>query len=425
MYISPNHRARRRVLGLSVAVGGSLALVLAGAAPGMAASAKTTLASVSSGGVQANSESDLPSISSDGRFIAFATGATNLEFGQFGGTFVRDRKAGTTRPVAGNGHQPPSISADGRFVAYSDYTNVFVYDRTSGETRLVSADPAGQPTFGFSASPSISADGRFVAFSSDAQNLTPVQPRVRRNEYVRDLKAGKTVQVNVNSNGQPGNGLCHHPSISASGRFVAFESNAGNLAPGAAKGRWNVFVRDLKKHTTTLASVNSAGKKANGASHNPVISGDGRYAAFESKASNLVGHDTNKGWDVFRRDLKKRRTARVSVSSLGKQGNRDSRYASISNHGGFIAFYSAATNLVKGDTNHIPDFFVRDEHNGRTTRVDVSSTGHQANRAGPSFLGAPSISADGRFVAFSSGATNLVKGDTNHAVDVFVRGPLR
>ena len=423
MHISPNHAGPSRAVRFLVAGACAVAVALVVAATGFAASAKTTLVSVSSAGQQANGPSFSPSVSGDGRFVAFFSSGTNLDPSQASGTFVRDRKAGTTRLVAANGFLP-SISADGRFVAFSTYSDVYVYDRNTAATTLVSQNLAGQPTNDSSASPSISADGGFVAFSSDAHNLTPVQPKVRRNEYVRDLAAGKTEQVNVNSRGKPGNGICHHPSISASGRFVAFESNASNLAPGAKKGRWNIFVRDLKKHKTTLVSVSSRGKKANGASHNPSISGDGRFVAFDSKASNLVKHDTNKGWDVFRRDLKKRRTVRVSVSSKGKQGNGDSRYPSLSNHGGFIAFYSTAKNLVKGDTNHIGDTFVRDEHRGKTVRVDVSSSGHQANKAGPSFL-VPSISADGRFVAFESGAKNLVKGDTNHAVDVFVRGPLR
>jgi Tol biopolymer transport system component len=422
MQISPNHPARRRALGLFLAAAGSLALVLGGVPTALAARAKTTLISLNPAGEQVIGPSSLPSVSGDGRFVAFQSDVTPLP--NAAGSFVRDRKTATTRLVSSSGFQP-SISADGRFVAYSAFDfdeNVFLADLRTGETELVSQNTAGQPAGGFSASPSISAGGRFVAFSSDAQNLTPLAPRMRRNEFVRDMKTGKIVQVNVNSAGKPGNGPCHHPSISAGGRYVAFESNASNLAPGAKEGRWNIFVRDLRRHKTTLASVNSAAKAANGASHNPSISGDGRYVAFESKASNLVAHDTNKAWDVFRRDLKGHRTKRISVSSQGKQGNGDSRFASLSNHGGFIAFVSGASNLVRGDTNHVADVFLRDEHSGRTVRIDVSSTGHQANRPP---LAPPAVSADGRFVAFSSPASNLVPGDTNLNSDIFIRGPLR
>jgi WD40 repeat protein len=278
-----------------------------------------------------------------------------------------------------------------------------------------------------SAAPSISADGRYVAFSSDAKDLTPLKPKARRNEFVRDMKTGKTKQLNVNSSGKVGNGDCHHPAISGSGRYVAFESNATNLVKGA-KG-WNIFVRDLKKHKTTLASRSSAGKNANGASHNPAVSGDGRYVSFDSKASNLVRGDPNKTWDVFRRDLVRKKTVRISVGSSGSQGNGSSRYSAVSNHGGFILFESLATNLVKGDTNNQPDIFFRNEHSGKTVRGNVSSSGRQADRGsfgGTTFgtVGPPSISADGRFAGFDSEATNLIPGDTNGFEDVFLRGPL-
>jgi Tol biopolymer transport system component len=421
MQIPPHHLVRRRTLGPLLAVCGSVALVLGGGPTALAANARTTLTSVSPTGEQVFGSSSFPSVSGDGRFVAFQV---DTPVPNAAGSFVRDRKTATTQLVSGSGFQP-SISANGGFLAFSVFDldeNVFVANLRTGETKLVSQDTSGQPAGGFSASPSISADGRFVAFSSDASNLTPRAPRVRRNEFVRDMRTGKTVQVNVSSAGKPGNGLCHHPSISAGGRYVAFESNASNLAPGAKKGRWNIFVRDLRAHKTTLASVSSAGKAANGASHNPSISGDGRYVAFESKASNLVPGDTNKGWDVFRRDLKEHRTKRVSVSSRGKQGNGDSRFASLSNHGGYIAFVSGASNLVRGDSNHITDVFLRDEHGGKTVRIDVSSTGHQANR--PPFA-PPAVSADGRFVAFSSPASNLVAADSNFNSDVFIRGPLR
>jgi Tol biopolymer transport system component len=383
---------------------------------------------VSSSGAQGNGDSSWPSVSGDGRFVAFTSSATNLDPSHSRGAFVRDRQAGTTRLASSGspsrGGYQPSISADGRFVAFTNYSNVLVNDLNTGETEVVSQDSAGQPAGGFSASPSISADGRFVAFSSNSRRLTPLQPKVRRNEFVRDMQTGKTQQVNVSSAGKPGNGLCHHPSISASGRFVAFESNATNLVAGTKNKRWNIFVRDLKSHKTRIVSLNSAGKSANGPSHNPAISGDGRYVAFESTASNLVKHDTNKTWDVFRRDVKKQKTARLSVTSAGKQANGPSRYASLSNHGGFVAFQSSATNLVKAGAKQLPGVFFHDEHSAKTMRVDVSSSGQPANEGIRELGVPPSVSADGRFVGFGSPATNLVPGDTNGRPDIFLRGPL-
>jgi Tol biopolymer transport system component len=409
---------------LFLATVGALAVALCVATTAFASSAATTLASVNSSGEQTNAFSSWPSISADGRLVAFTSNATNLDPSGKHGVYVRDGQTATTRlAAAGVGYQP-AMSADGAFVAFSDYKNIYVDDLTSSATTLVSEDTAGKPAGGSSLSPTISADGRFIAFSSDSHTLTPLKPKVRRNEFVRDMQTGKTQQVNVSSSGKPGNALCHHPSISADGRYVAFESNATNLVPATNSTKWNIFVRDLKTQRTTLVSLNSGGKSANGPSHNPAISGDGRYVAFESPASNLVKHDTNKTWDIFRRDLKTQKTTRVSVTAAGKQANDFSRYASISNHGGFVAFESRAANLVNGSAANLPGLFLRDVRGGKTTRVDVSSSGQVANNPLRNLSVPPSISADGRYVAFGSPATNLVPGDTNGQDDIFVRGPL-
>jgi Tol biopolymer transport system component len=426
-----NHRARS-VRVFLLAAGAALALSLGIAAVGLASSAKTTLVSVNSSGEQADGFSMSPSISADGRYVTFSSGATNLARAPYG-VFVRDRKTGRTSLVSVRGEEA-AISADGRFVAYSTEFppgNTFVYAQKSGKTRLVSRDRSGHPAGeGGSAVPSISGDGRYIAFTSAATDLTRKKLKASRNTFVRDMKTGKIEQVNVSSSGKPGNHSCPHPSISANGRYVACESKATNLVKGATGS--NIFVRDLRKHKTKLASVSSAGKEANAASYNPSISGDARYVAFESTASNLVKHDTNKSSDIFRRDLEKGKTKRISVNSKEKQANGDSAHPSISNHGGFIAFYSAARNLVTGDTNKRVDAFFRNEHTGKTKRVSVSSSGTQANggssvvKPSSHSLDAPplSISADGRFVAFGSVASNLVRGDTNGTEDVFLRGPL-
>jgi Tol biopolymer transport system component len=404
---------------------GALAVALCVAPTAFASSAATTLVSVSSSGQQANGDSFWPSISADGRLVAFTSRATNLDPSGQQGVYLRDRQTATTRLATTNADAyQPAISANGAFVAFTDNLNIYLDDVTSGVTTLVSEDTDGKPAGGNSLSPTISADGRFIAFSSNSHTLTPLMPTVRRNEFVRDMQTGKTQQVNVSSSGKPGNALCHHPSISADGRYVAFESNATNLVPGTKSKKWNIFVRDLKTQKTAVASLSSGGKSANGPSHNPSISGDGRYVAFESTASNLVKHDTNKTWDIFRRDLKTEKTTRVSVTAAGKQANGLSRYASLSNHGGFVAFESKATNLVKGSAKNLPGVFFRDMRGGKTTRVDVSSSGQVADRALRSLFIPPSISADGRYVAFGSPATNLVPGDANGHDDVFVRGPL-
>jgi hypothetical protein len=168
---------------------------------------------------------------------------------------------------------------------------------------------------------------------------------------------------------------------------------------------------------TTRVSVHSDGTQANGHSYDPSTSADGRYVAFESYATNLVVNDTN-GWgDIFVHDRQTGTTSRISVDSSGTQGNDDSYHPSISADGRFVAFHSYATSLVTGDTNGSWDVFVHDRQTGTTARVSVHSAGTQCN--GDSYY--PSISADGRFVAFYSEATNLVTGDTYGVRDIFVR----
>jgi Tol biopolymer transport system component len=173
--------------------------------------------------------------------------------------------------------------------------------------------------------------------------------------------------------------------------------------------------------------VSSAGAEGNGNSFDPSISADGRFVAFDSFASSLVGGDTNGESDIFVRDRRKGKTRRVSVSSAGAEANGRSFIndigSPISADGRFVAFQSDASNLVGGDTNGSSDVFVRDRRRDKTRRVSVSSAGAEAN---DNSVG-PSISADGRFVAFASWATNLVAGDTQGYpnADIFVRGPLR
>ena len=207
-------------------------------------------------------------------------------------------------------------------------------------------------------------------------------------------------------------------SISGDGRFVAFESDATNLVPGDTNGATDVFVRDNGTGTTTRVTVDSTGAQANRGSNYSALSSDGRFVAFVSDATNLVTGDTNNVIDVFVRDRQLGVTIRASVSSSGEQANDNSdSWLSISGDGRFITFSSDATNLVAGDTNGMPGIFVHDNQTGATERISIASDGSQAN-AGAFF---PSISANGLFVVYVSNATNLVPSDTNDRRDVFVR----
>ena len=265
--------------------------------------------------------------------------------------------------------------------------------------------------------PSISADGRFVAFDSSATNLATGDTNGNWDVFVRDLPNGMTTRVSVDASGGQVSGDSRAPTLSADGRYVAFYSLSPGLVGGDTNGVSDVFVRDLLTGSNTLVSVDSSGAHANGASSLASISPDGRYVAFLSSASNLVAGDTNNVVDVFVHDLLLGGTTRASVDSAGVQANNACFDPSISRDGRFVAFGSSASNLVPGDTNGVRDVFVRDLSNNTTVRASVDSAGTQGNGN----CGVPSLSADGRFVGFAGLANNLVPGDTNGALDVFVR----
>ena len=296
---------------------------------------------------------------------------------------------------------------------------------TAGTTTRVSVASDGTQGNDFSAEASISATGRFVAFSSVATNLVSGDTNGVPDVFVHDRKTGQTTRVSVASDGSQGDDFSDAPSISASGRYVAFFSNASNLAEGGdTNGTGDIFVHDRATGQTTLVTVASDGSQSNGASHHASISGNGRYVAFQSEASNLVSGDTNNTFDVFVHDRKTGQTTRVSVRSNGSQGNDLSLHPAISANGRYVAFDSFASNLVSDDTNTCgpytdgtcPDIFVHDRETGQTSRISVASDGTQAN----GYSDIPSISANGRYVAFHSFATNLVSDDTNFAADIFV-----
>ena len=167
---------------------------------------------------------------------------------------------------------------------------------------------------------------------------------------------------------------------------------------------------------TVRVAVDSAGAQGNSGSFVPSLSANGRVVAFASGATNLVAGDTNAATDIFVHDLKTGQTVRVAVDSAGGQGNDSSFVPSLSANGRVVAFASDATTLVTGDTNGNRDVFVHDLTTGQTVRVSVDSAGIEGN--GDSF--SPSLSANERLVAFDSFATNLVPGDTNGAEDIFV-----
>jgi len=291
-----------------------------------------------------------------------------------------------------------------------------------GDTTRVSVASDGAQGNNASGKPSTSADGRYIAFESNASNLVSGDTNGKQDVFIRDIVASITTRASVSSSGVEGNSDSgwwspYDLAISADGRYVVFGSYASNLVTGDTNGAPDEFLRDTVANTTIRVSVNSSGvQEIGGGSYNPSISADGRYIAFASDATNLVSGDTNGTADVFVRDIIANTTKRVSVNSSDLQGNSGSYNPSISANGRFVAFMSYASNLVSGDTDGATDVFVRDTVTNTTTRISLASSGAQGNANSYS----PSISADGHFVAFISDANNLVSGDTNGYSDVFV-----
>lgn len=321
----------------------------------------------------------------------------------------------------------PGMSADGRFITYawsasdlvSGDTNwqrdIFVFDRETFQTTRVSIATDGTQSNGISDSPSISADGRYVAFWSQASNLVENDTNRVADTFVHDRRTGETTRISVDSTGIQGNGSSFGTTISDDGRYVAYSSFASNLVNGDTNGERDVFVFDRETGQTTRVSIDSIGNQGNGLSRIPSISGNGRYVAFHSNANNLVSGDTNTSYDVYVFNRQTGQTSIVSLSSQGTLGNRDSLDPMISADGRYVVFESEASNLVSGDTNNRPDIFVHDRQTGETTSVSIGATGSFGN--GDSFD--PVISADGRYITFASDASDLVEGDTNNRTDIF------
>jgi Tol biopolymer transport system component len=321
----------------------------------------------------------------------------------------------------------PSISRDGRRVAFISYatnlvgntpasgSNVYVRDLASGTTELVSIGISGSDANSEAARPTLSADGRFVAFESDASNLVSGDTNAVSDIFVRDTLTGATVRTSVTANGAQGAGPSYYASLSGDGQLVAFQSETSNFAPSDTNNQSDVFVKNLATGDLTLASITLTGTSADGASFEPSISGDGRWLAFSSSAANLISADQGGAIDIFVRDLSGGTTELISISSSGQQANQSCATPSISDDGRFVAFTSGAWNLVQGDTNGLIDVFVRDRATATTIRASVNSSGVQSN----DHLRYPAISGTGRFIAFEGDPTNFGMTSGNH--DIYLR----
>ena len=409
---------------------------------------RTRRVSVSADGKQVGRASELPVVNSNGQWVAFASKSPRLVAGDVNrmtDVFVRDRRARTTELISvsstgiqGDGPSfPNAMSADGRYVVFTsaastfadgdvdpgleEALDVFVHDRQTGVTERVSVASDGAAALGPSFDADISADGRYVVFESGAGNLSDIDGDQNFDVFVRDRQLGTTTLVSVNSSGEGADFSSSAPSISASGRFVAFESGASNFDGRDTNRAFDVYVHDRRTGTTRLASINSSGKVGRFGGVSADVTRGGRLVLFLSE-SKLVTRDTNGVGDAYLHNLRTGRTTRVSRSSTGRQGNGVSEPRGISDDGRFVLFGSFASNLVPRDTNGDFDHFLVDRRTRETMRVNVNSRNRQAI-GDKGFLFGSRLSGDGRFVVFESSASNLVPNDTNGAYDVFLRGP--
>lgn len=297
----------------------------------------TSRVSVATGGGQATGgNSSQPRVSANGQYVAFASNATNLVSGDTNG-----------------------------------FQDIFVHDRLAGVTTRVSIASDGTELSGTSLGANISADGRYVAFTSFASNAVSGDTNGYQDIFVHDRTTGQTTRMSVSSTAAQANGASFIPRISGDGRYVTFSSFASNLVSGDTNAVADAFIHDRYTATTTRVSVSDGGIQGNNDSYATSISTDGRYVAFESSATNLVSADTNGFLDVFVRDLTAGRTTRVSVNAGGSEGNNLSAAAVLTGTGQYVTYYSLATNFVTGDTNNAYDIFVAEVAFTPYSRVGV------------------------------------------------------
>ncbi len=324
----------------------------------------------------------------------------------------------------------PSISGDGRYVAFMSYAvdlvpndtnnrhDIFMRDIQAGSTSRVSITNTGQEGDGTSVTPVISSNGRFVVFGSSSSNLVPDDTNNTFDIFVKDLQTGLLTRENTSSNGQQANNNSNGAvyDISADGRYLAFSSLADNLVPNDNNGQSDIFLKDRITGITSRESTSSSGLQANNPSREPSISKDGRYIVYLSYASNLINNDSNNNCDVYVRDRLTGTTNRVSIANTDGQGNGCSSEPSISGDGSKVVFKSSATNLVAQPITIPADFpdmnniYLRNLTDNTTTLISMGANG----QSGDSYSDYAKISENGRFITYTSLANNLI--DSNNSV---------
>lgn len=417
-----------------------------------------------------------PSMSGDGRYIVFESFSNNVSEesrkqdcdtdgdgyldGQCNSVLLFDRDTGETSLISvgrnnfsarGNAGVP-MISDNGRYIVYMadadnldseddswcftneirwSCINIFVYDRETEKTRWITRGLNGEYPNETSLVPTISADGRYIVYMSRAGNLVEGDTNNAQDIFLYDQKTQQTTLISMATDGTKGNNFSTRPVISADGQFVAYTSFSDNLVPNDTNQTGDVFVYTIATGETTRVSVGTEGQQADAFSELPTLSNNGQWIVFDSAATNLSTEDTNTTCDnngdkkfeencrdVYLYDQQSGTVQRVSVSSGGAETDKLSLSGHISGDGSTVVFASAGAGLVENDNNEMYDIFIKDLESGELTRIvnlegeeGNFNTGIISNPFGlrPNF----DLSDDGRYIVFSSLASNFVEGDTN------------
>lgn len=442
--VAAGHTASHRVTAMNIQKPFLVTIALLFRLANPATASGISLVSTTNAGVQGDQVSGTPAISANGRFIAFVSTATTFDPSvtlPLENVYLKDTSTGALELISASavtGTQAsgrsayPGVSANGRFVCFSSSagnlvpgdtngkTDVFLRDRQTGTTALVSLQPNGAQIAGDSLMPSMSADARILAFETGG-HLAVGDTNVVADVYALDRLTGQVTLVSSDATGAATGGYC--PAVSADGRYVVY------VGPGSNSFS-QVYRRDLQGAVPQLMSATPLGGPGNGpsggvngsAGGRPAVSANGAFVAFTSFASDLILSDPARQ-DVFLRDVQGAITVRASTGLGGAQPDGDSGHSnthdagvSLSADGRYLSYWSAASNLVSSDTNGRPDAFVYDRDQGTNQILSSGVSGQQAD----AYSGGTAISADGRFVAFESAATNLVSQDTNLKTDVFL-----
>lgn len=363
------------------------------------------------------------------RFTLFALSLWSITtaFGQYGTT---ERVSISSSGEQANGASDHSdITADGNLVVFESQasnlvagdtngaSDIFLRDRAAETTTRISLTSEGTEGNGASTDPAITPDGRFVVFLSEATNLVAGDTNGKADVFLLDLQTKEVSRIGLGPNGVQGNDFAEgRPDITSDGRFVVFVSRASNLVEPDINGAADVFVWDRSTGETTMAGLSTTGIQALGYSASPGISDDGRYVVFESGGWPVQG--TNAWPMIWLRDRVAKTTRRISASVSGKVGNQGSNYCSISRDGRIIAFTSWATNLIDGRSTPRGNVYVVERATGAISVVSVPYVG----TFGTGYSYSPTcLSEDGRFVAFTDDSKNLVPNDHWGNDDMFVR----